>query len=65
VKRRSSYVFGDQTSHGCPGDSGGPVFTGTHNVVLVASGYWVDSGGDIFASVLGAHNWIEDRLAEW
>ncbi len=65
VKRRVSYVFGDQTQVGCPVDSGGPVFTGAHNVVLIASGYWADTGADIFASALAAHGWIQDRIAAW
>lgn len=65
-KQTANLVAGQTSSKLCPGDSGGPVTVGDDGpVYLINSGYYVQSGADIFGRPVQYRAQLEAVIAEW
>ena len=65
LKRSFSYAHGNSANL-CPGDSGGPVVLGaTGPVFLVNSGYYTQSGTDIFGEPWQLERDIQTQISNW
>lgn len=67
LKRKATFRQGDDTTHLCPGDSGGPVFDDARGAVLrINSGYYTGGrGSDIFGFVPGLSARLTEQIAAW
>ncbi len=65
LKRSFTYAFG-RSENLCPGDSGGPVVIGNEGpVFLVNSGYYTQSGTDIFGEPWRLEGEIQTQIGNW
>ncbi len=65
-KQTASLVAGQQSSRLCPGDSGGPVTVGDYGpVYLINSGYYVQSGADIFGKPVDYRSQLDGVINQW
>ena len=65
TKRKIEYDYGD-TYNLCPGDSGGPGVIGKNGpVFLINSGYYTDSGLDIFGHPSRLRDEITSQFSQW
>lgn len=66
-KRKASFTQGTETSHLCPGDSGGPVFDNATGAVLrINSGYVLNNfGTDIFGDVAQNAGRLGAVIRDW
>jgi V8-like Glu-specific endopeptidase len=65
LKRSFTYAFG-RSENLCPGDSGGPVVVGDDGpVFLVNSGYYTQSGTDIFGEPWRLKADVDTQISNW
>ncbi len=64
-KRKFSFPMGTTSRNLCPGDSGGPVMTASGAVLRINSGYYTNSGTDIFGHVPTNFARVSDQITRW
>lgn len=65
AKQKINTTWGRTTTNLCPGDSGGPTVGSAGDVIRINSGYYVQSGADIFGSVPRLYAQLENTARGW
>ncbi|MBX3246840.1 MAG: S1 family peptidase [Myxococcales bacterium] len=65
AKQKINSSWGRTTTNLCPGDSGGPTLGASGDVIRINSGYYLQSGVDIFGSVPRLYAQLESTARGW